>query len=156
MKKLIIVKSIGRLPIYGGISGPITTPTLMKETDIVSLINNRKDVYEVNPYNNEETIKLTRINYNKINFEEPVVILNPDESDEFEEIIPEISKQNVKTELPKDSEMGESKKETPTMDSNLFDTKLSTINPINPNQTKKTDMKKIDSDFVSNSKHKKN
>ena len=143
MKKLIIVKSIGRLPIYGGISGPITTPTLMKETDIVSLINNRKDVYEVNPYNNEETIKLTRINYNKINFEEPVVILNPDESDEFEEIIPEISKQNIKTETPKDSEMSESKKETPTTDSNSFN-------------TKKTDMKKIDSDFVSNSKHKKN
>lgn len=143
MKKLIVVKSIGRLPIYGGISGPITNPTLMKETDIISLINNRKDVYEVNPYNNEEIIKLTRTNYNKINFEEPVIILNPDESDEFEEIIPETSKQNIKTETPKDSETSESKKETPTTDSNS-------------SNTKKTDMKKIDSDFVSNSKHKKN
>lgn len=68
MKKLIIVKNSVILPELGGINGPILRPEKVELSDIYQMINRRLSVYEVNPKNHSETIKLTRENANKQNF----------------------------------------------------------------------------------------
>lgn len=134
MDKLVIVKSGGSLPIRGGINGPITSPTFLNVKEIVTLLNKFKEVYEVNPYTGEQ-IRLTRINCIKENFKKVVV--------------------------PKPVSISEKKEELPQKKTdNVPKTTTEEIKPALPvptvkEHTKKEDMKRIDNDFVSNSKHKK-
>ena len=66
--KYVTIESSGKLEPLGGISGPITTPSYIDISVIVSLINMRKVVYEVNPANRNEKIRLTRLNVFNDNF----------------------------------------------------------------------------------------
>ena len=66
--KYVIIESSGILKPLGGISGPITTPSYIDISVIVSLINQRKVVYEVNPLDRNEKILLTRLNVFNDNF----------------------------------------------------------------------------------------
>lgn len=68
MNKLVTIESNGPIKAMGGISGPIKTPTSVSITTIVSLINDNIVVYEVNPRNYSEKVRLTRLNINSINF----------------------------------------------------------------------------------------
>lgn len=138
MNKLVIVKSDGSLPIRGGINGPITSPTSLNVKEIVALLNNFKEVYEVNPYTGEQ-IRLTRINCTKENFKKAVVPKT-------------VSISEKKKELP------QKKNDTVQTTDDASKTTTEEIKPTVPTikeQTKKEDMKRIDNDFVSNSKHKK-
>lgn len=66
--KLCIVVSGGTLPILGGISGPILSPSKITISDIVTLLNAGKEVYEVNPWNRSQKVKLTTMNALDENF----------------------------------------------------------------------------------------
>lgn len=68
MNKLVTIESGGPIRVMGGISGPIKTPTSLSTTAIISLINDNMVVYEVNPKNYNEKIRLTRLNINSDNF----------------------------------------------------------------------------------------
>lgn len=135
MNKLVIVKSDGSLPIRGGINGPITSPTSLNVKEIVALLNKFKEVYEVNPYTGEQ-IRLTRINCTKENFKKAVVPKTVSISEKKEEL-PQKNNDTVQTT------------------DDVSKTTTEEIKPTVKEQTKKEDMKRIDNDFVSNSKHKK-
>lgn len=139
MKKLIIVKSSGTLPIYGGIRGPIINPITLDTKDIVELINKSKEIYEVNPYNIDETIKLTRVNCTTENFKKivPMAVSTND-------------KKSVDTTTTEDSV-----DVVPDVIEKITEKKEETSNKSVSSEPVKKDMRKIDSDFVSNSKHKK-
>lgn len=132
MNKLVIVKSGGSLPIRGGINGPITSPTSLDVKEIVTLLNKFKEVYEVNPHTGEQ-IRLTRVNCATENFKKVVV--------------------------PKIVSVSEKKEELPQKKDDIVSkTATEEVKPVVPavkEQPKKEDMKRIDNDFVSNSKHKK-
>ena len=132
MDKLVIVKSGGSLPIRGGINGPITSPTFLNVNEIVTLLNKFKEVYEVNPHTGEQ-IRLTRINCTIVNFKKVVV--------------------------PKTVSISEKKEDLPQKKDDIVSkTVTEEVKPVVPavkEQPKKEDMKRIDNDFVSNSKHKK-
>lgn len=151
MKKLVIVKSTGELPIRGGINGPILTPISLDLKDIITLLNNFKEVYECNPYSIGEQIRLTRINCTKENFKEetvsePIISIS---SEKIEESDTEL--------LQKNNEMDDETSSVHTDKPVIPEQKIESIIPDTPNikEPKKEDMKKIDTDFVSNSKRKK-
>ena len=60
--KYVTIESPGKLPILGGITGPIKTPCYLDIDIIVKLINMGKLVYEVNPSNIKDKTKLNRSN----------------------------------------------------------------------------------------------
>lgn len=72
-KKMVVIKSSGVIPSLGGISGPITSPTWIATPDVIRLINDGAVVYEVNPSNPAETVKLNRLNVSTNNFKEAVI-----------------------------------------------------------------------------------
>lgn len=67
-KKYVTIESPGKIGVLGGLVGPITTPSYLDIDIIISLINSGKAVYEVNPANVKEKIRLSRINVLKSNF----------------------------------------------------------------------------------------
>ena len=67
-KKFVTVESPGKIAILGGLVGPITTPSYIDIDIIISLINAGKAVYEVNPANVKQKVRLSRINVLKSNF----------------------------------------------------------------------------------------
>lgn len=66
--KMCIITTCAELPIMGGIHGPLHTPSPLTYREIITLINNGIDVYEVNPRNKSEKVKLTSTNAIKENF----------------------------------------------------------------------------------------
>lgn len=72
--KLVTVESSGIIPILGGLMGPISSPCRIEVDILISLINSGKIVYEVNPKNIKEKIRLTRMNVLNDNFiNKPIV-----------------------------------------------------------------------------------
>ena len=82
--KLVTVESAGKLAALNGLLGPITTPTVLDVNIIISLINSGKVVYEVNPRNVKEKIRLDRVNVLKANFNSQ--IKNNDKKEEKSKI----------------------------------------------------------------------
>lgn len=68
MNKLITIESTGPIKMMGNINGPISTPCSVSTTVIIDLLNSGKVVYEVNPKNHAEKVRLTRLNVNSNNF----------------------------------------------------------------------------------------
>ena len=60
--KYVTIESPGKLPVLGGILGPIKTPCYLDIDIVVRLINMGKLVYEVNPANIREKVRLNRSN----------------------------------------------------------------------------------------------
>lgn len=74
--KLVTIESPGKIAALGGILGPIKTPCRMDTDVIITLINSGKLVYEVNPSNVKEKVRLTRLNVLKNNFNESRVSIS--------------------------------------------------------------------------------
>lgn len=70
-KKLVVVLDAGALPELGYICGPILHPSKIRIDLIQKLVSNRRTVYECNPTNPEERVKLTLRNVKKVIFQEP-------------------------------------------------------------------------------------
>ena len=68
MNKLVVIESPGPIKLLGDIMGPIKTPCSISTNVIIDLINSGKVVYEVNPKNHNERVRLTRLNTNTNNF----------------------------------------------------------------------------------------
>lgn len=165
MRKIIIVNSYGKLPIHGGINGPITTPVAMDVRSIVNMLNRGiTEIYEINPYNVNEKIKITRQNCGTVNFkpkdEASVVYVTPDNIPK--DILEDVKKNEVTEEIPfitetekvsNDISTKAESKEVET--SNKVEDKKEPEKKTGIQPSKKEDMKKIDNDFVSNSKKKK-
>ena len=67
-KKLVTVESVGTITELGGISGPIINPSFIDVPTIIRMINSHKKVYEVNPNNPSEKVKLSLKNARTNNF----------------------------------------------------------------------------------------
>lgn len=67
-EKLCVVLADGRIPELGGIIGPVAVPTKIAYSSIVSMLNRGLPVYEVNPKNVNERVRLTFRNVNAVNF----------------------------------------------------------------------------------------
>lgn len=72
--KLVTIETAGKLPVLGGIRGPIHTPTRLSVDIIIQLLNTGKIVMEVNPANYNEKIRLTRLNLLSQNFTKPSTV----------------------------------------------------------------------------------
>lgn len=66
--KLITIESQCELPELGGVMGPIKAPVEMTIPKIISLINRGLVVYDVNPKNKKEKVRLTTTNVRTDNF----------------------------------------------------------------------------------------
>ena len=69
-EKLVVIKSIGTIAELGGISGPIINPCRVDINTIVRMITSHRAVYEVNPNNKSEMVKLNIHNGMENNFPE--------------------------------------------------------------------------------------
>ena len=98
-EKLVIIKASCIIPELGGISGPVTTPTSLPVKKILQLINGHKLVYEVNPANYKETVKLTIRNVREVNFKKPVVKTEPVKVEKKVEEKPKTPE--IKVDVPK-------------------------------------------------------
>lgn len=67
-KLCVIPDYAGMLPIRNGIHGPIHRPSKFTLSEIVSIINHRIKIYEVNYYNKKEKVLLTLQNVSEKNF----------------------------------------------------------------------------------------
>ena len=66
--KLYVINTAKRIPCLHNITGPITTPTELDPLDVLSLVKSGYVIYEVNPYNKSERVRVTPFNYNSIRF----------------------------------------------------------------------------------------
>lgn len=57
--RLVVVTDKKKLPIQGGIYGPISVPSELKQSDIIKLVNLQYNVYAVNPADTSKRVKLT-------------------------------------------------------------------------------------------------
>lgn len=67
-KKLIVVESPGAITELGGISGPVLNPCYVPITLINRMINKHRAVYEVNPNDYTERVRLSLKNLRTKNF----------------------------------------------------------------------------------------
>lgn len=67
-KNLYTVKDARVIDCLGGISGPIQHPTEIAESDVITLVRCGFTVYQHNPHNLREKVKVTRTNFNSIVF----------------------------------------------------------------------------------------
>lgn len=66
--KLCVITDPYELPIRGRINGPILTPSEFTMSEIRALLVARFNVFEVNPHNRKEKVKLTFANLNNQNY----------------------------------------------------------------------------------------
>ena len=80
-QKLIVIESSGSITELGGISGPVINPCLVPISTILAMLNHHRRVYEVNPKNHNEKVRLTLKNLRTQNFKveevKPVVKAEP-------------------------------------------------------------------------------
>lgn len=100
--KYVTVASMGKLAALGGLLGPITTPCHLDISVIIALINDGKVVYEVNPANISDRVRLTRANVLASNFNKAVVLpKKPEVKPTKVEVKPQPVKAEVKKEVKK-------------------------------------------------------
>jgi hypothetical protein len=66
--KLVVIESAGTIKELGGISGPILHPCIQKITTLETMVRNHRVVYELNPNNFDERIRLNLRNVKTVNF----------------------------------------------------------------------------------------
>jgi hypothetical protein len=66
--KMYIITTAKEIPCLGGITGPITTPVKLNQSDLIWLLNNGFKVYQCNPFDSNEKVLVDRMNMNNITF----------------------------------------------------------------------------------------
>lgn len=66
--RLYIITTAKEIPCLGGITGPITTPVKLNQSDLIWLLNNGFKVYQCNPFDSNEKVLVDRMNMNNITF----------------------------------------------------------------------------------------
>ncbi len=106
--KYVTIESPGPINALGGILGPIYTPCELDIKIVIKIVNSGKVVYEVNPKNTKEKVRLNISNVLKYNFkstEEKIVKSNKtfikETNVELDKVIPEPS--TVQTTIVQES-----------------------------------------------------
>ena len=68
MDKLYTVTTPGPIPGLDNIVGPLTTPMRLSKINVLEMLKNNYEVYEHNPSNKTEKVRVTRYNINSIKF----------------------------------------------------------------------------------------
>ena len=66
--KKYIITTAKEIPCLSGICGPITEPVSLERNDVLALVKKGFEVYECNPYDPSERVRVTRANVNSITF----------------------------------------------------------------------------------------
>ncbi len=66
--KMYIITTAKEIPCLGGITGPITTPVKLNQSDLIWLLNNGFTLYQRNPFDSNEKVLVDRMNMNSITF----------------------------------------------------------------------------------------
>lgn len=78
-RKLVVITTNGPIMELGGIAGPVTYPCYVNIRTLINMVHGGISVYEVNPLNYDEQIKLTIQNVTASNFEgSEKVVSNPE------------------------------------------------------------------------------
>ena len=118
-KKLCIILTSGEITELAGINGPVTKPAWINASIISSLVARGVKVVEVNPANKKETLELTRLNFNKVNFPAVKVVVHSDEKpidkkiDEVPVVMSETKASVVAKKAKKEAEPEAEKVSTP-------------------------------------------
>ena len=72
MRKLYIVTTPKKILGMADIVGPLTTPSEIKFTDVLQMVRLGYNIYQVNPYDHSEKIKVTITNINDIEFKNSI------------------------------------------------------------------------------------
>ena len=111
-RKLVVVKDSGPIPKLNFVCGPILVPTKIDLKVIIKMIGNGRSVFECNPYNTDDQVKLELTNVKNNNFEtqatKPVV---------------ESVKENEKKEVANEPEKNESSVEEEKSTENVTEEK---------------------------------
>ena len=81
MSRKFTVESSGMIPGVG-ISGPVTTPIVIQPNDVLKMVKSGMVVYEHNPYNIAERVKVTPTNINFISFDMAKGIIESKQNEE--------------------------------------------------------------------------
>ena len=65
-----MIGTTGPIPELGGISGPISSPSRVEVSTLIRMVNARRVVYEVNPKDYDQKVRLTVSNVARDNFVE--------------------------------------------------------------------------------------
>ena len=68
MLKKYTVATAGPIPALDNIVGPLNTPTVMDHAAIVAMLNKNYVIYQHNPYDLNEKVRVTKKNINNITF----------------------------------------------------------------------------------------
>ena len=68
MNKLYVITTPKNIIGMDDIQGPLTTPTPMKFNNVLEMVRRGYEIYQVNPYNHSEKVKVTISNINNISF----------------------------------------------------------------------------------------
>lgn len=117
-RKLVVVKDSGPIPELNFVCGPILVPTKIDLKVIIKMIGNGRSVFECNPYNTDDQVKLELTNVKNNNFEtratKPVV---------------ESVKENEKKEVVNEPEKNESSVEEEKSTENVTEEKAVVAEP---------------------------
>jgi len=104
-KKLVIIKTNTVIPELGGIQGPVLSPFYLPEDKLLRLLAAHRGVYEVNPDNRNEMVRLTIKNLRTKNFapapQTVKVITKKDSKKEDPKEVPSISLETPKDDFTK-------------------------------------------------------
>lgn len=115
-RKLYVILTAKKINCLNHITGPVTTPTELNVVDALELVRSGFDVYEVNPYNKKERVKVTVYNFNSIRFKTT-------ESDMIARKRLNREMQKLESSSKVDTSKEEKKEETSTVSSNKEDKK---------------------------------
>lgn len=68
MANLYTITTAKEIHCLGDITGPVTTPVKLEKADVISLLKNGYTLYQVNPYDYNDKVLVTRSNINTIEF----------------------------------------------------------------------------------------
>lgn len=75
MIRLYVIETKKPIECLGGIQGPLTTPTHIDINDVIDLVRRGYEVYQVNPDNSKEKVRVTINNLKSIKFSRSETVL---------------------------------------------------------------------------------
>lgn len=68
MRKLYTIETNGPIRGLDGITGPLTTPTMLETDDVIKMLRQKYVIYQHNPVDLKEKVRVTLTNVQSINF----------------------------------------------------------------------------------------
>lgn len=139
MPKYIILDN-REIPLYGGVCGPLSTPISIDKRTLIDLLQDGYTIYQVNPYDKNDKVKVTLDNYSNILFKRKRASVTSDR-------LVVRSVQDISNRVTKESNKDKQKENNPNkkQKKNDINKNLVHMNIVNVNQEEcKDDKKEID------------